>query len=792
MSRPSRIFVPAMILWAFSAGGTLDAATIVKANNTTSLSVGTSWVGGVAPGSTAVAQWNSTVTGSNATTLGGSLNVGEISILNPGGPVTINADGNTLGLTGISGTGIDMSSATQNLTLDCPVALGSSQTWNADNPVVGLGGSQTGASQALTVAGNISGGFGLTVTGNLLFLGANTYTGGTTVNNGVLEIDSDAQLGSVPTGPITNITLNGGQLYNNGTTGIDMVTLATNRTIYLGASGGYFRPGWPPNVPSGFTVNGQITGPGGLGVDWDSGFLILNGPNNYQGATTIGTTAANSYFISTEANPTLQLGNNNALPGSDLIFGSSANNNSATLDMHGFSATVRALSGGTNAIVDIVSSGGTSNLTVGNNNASSTFGGVIRNTTGGLSLTKIGSGTMTLTGANTYTGATTVQGGLLVLQGNSQSSSFTTASGGTLQIAGNTPNLFYGSVTAQTGGAVEYNSATINGGYLRGPGTHATLPGGTSTFNGVTSYASTNFQQNGPTTFTSFTNAGRLANNAPLTWDGGFNTSGGSLTVNNTVTVDNWENDGVVTVNSGGALNNCVNNLTSGGGSRIAVNPGGLLNANGDGSGSALDLNGALLVNNGTVTGTTNVYFGSLAQGSGTYGTVNVYNGGAFRPGNSPGAVTTGSVTWNSGGQYLMEINDATGTAGTNWNLWNINGSLALYAGTTPNSRFTLVLESGSDEDPGLAANFDDTNDYQWLIAQTSGGVSGFNAAEISIDTSAFANNVGGGRFSVSQQGDQVFLNYVVPEPGTLVLLGAAALGLIGHLARRWVVPKQR
>ncbi len=48
----------------------LDAATIVKANNTTSLATGASWLGGVAPASLDVAQWNSTVTGSNATTLG--------------------------------------------------------------------------------------------------------------------------------------------------------------------------------------------------------------------------------------------------------------------------------------------------------------------------------------------------------------------------------------------------------------------------------------------------------------------------------------------------------------------------------------------------------------------------------------------------------------------------------------------------------------------------------------------------------------------------------------------------
>ena len=62
-----------------------------------------------------------------------------------------------------------------------------------------------------------------------------------------------------------------------------------------------------------------------------------------------------------------------------------------------------------------MSSGGSSTLTVGNPNTSDpnptapsgTFGGVIQNATGStLSLTKIGPGTQTLSGANTYSGTT--------------------------------------------------------------------------------------------------------------------------------------------------------------------------------------------------------------------------------------------------------------------------------------------------------------------------------------------------------------------------------------------------
>jgi len=73
----------------------------------------------------------------------------------------------------------------------------------------------------------------------------------------------------------------------------------------------------------------------------------------------------------------------------------------------------------------------------------------------------------------------------------------------------------------------------------------------------------------------------------------------------------------------------------------------------------------ALLVNNGHISiGATNVNFGSLAKGSGVYGAVNVTDGGRFSPGNSPGSVTTGSTTWNSGGSYVVEIADALAGGG--------------------------------------------------------------------------------------------------------------------------------
>jgi autotransporter-associated beta strand protein len=63
--------------------------------------------------------------------------------------------------------------------------------------------------------------------------------------------------------------------------------------------------------------------------------------------------------------------------------------------------------------------GGTPVLTVGDNDQTSSFDGVIQNTAGTLALTKVGTGTLTLNGTNTYTGDTTVSGGELAVTGSS-------------------------------------------------------------------------------------------------------------------------------------------------------------------------------------------------------------------------------------------------------------------------------------------------------------------------------------------------------------------------------------
>jgi fibronectin-binding autotransporter adhesin len=111
---------------ALSAANSSRAANIIKADNADNLNLTTSWVGGVAPAATDVAVWDSTVTSGNTTLFGANASWLGLKIMNPGGPVQINA-GSTLTL---GASGIDMATASQNLSLSNAVTIGPrAQKW---------------------------------------------------------------------------------------------------------------------------------------------------------------------------------------------------------------------------------------------------------------------------------------------------------------------------------------------------------------------------------------------------------------------------------------------------------------------------------------------------------------------------------------------------------------------------------------------------------------------------------------------------------------------------------------
>lgn len=366
---------------------------------------------------------------------------------------------------------------------------------------------------------------------------------------------------------------------------------------------------------------------------------------------------------------------------------------------------------------------------------------------------------------------------------------------GTLDLEGGLVQLGFGSVTAGPQGEVEYsNGAAVVGGFLMGSGEHF-VGGGGASFVATTIDSGPTFLVGGPTSFTNVTNNGAITvqGGQTLNWNGGSNADSGSLTVGAgaTANVTSFTSSGVMTITGSGAVANSGTNLTLGGGSRTYVGskgaPSGTLSTV---AGTTIELNGGLLDNNGKVSGTLDVNYGSLAEGAGTYGVVNVNNGGAFHPGNSPGIATSSSATWGAGGAYQFSINSATGTAGTNWSLWNVTGNLNITAGTTPNSQFVIEIDSLlANDSAGALTDFNPTDPYTWLIAN-AGSITGFNAADFAFDTSGFANALDGGTFSLADGSTGINLMFtpksptITPEPSTLSLLVIGVLGLAIYLRR--------
>ena len=231
--------------------------------------------------------------------------------------------------------------------------------------------------------------------GTLTLLGNNSYTGTTTIDaSGVLRIGDGGTATSIASGSIID-----------------------NGSLLCDSSGT-------------LTVAGSISGAGSVTQE-GAGTLILTGVNTYTGNT----------FIS---EGTLQAGS----PTTEVLSPSSPVSvaDSATLDFTGGNETIASLSGA--GTITNSAPANTTILTVGGaGNLSSTFSGVIQDGAGIMALIKAGTGTLTLAGDNTFSGATAINSGSLFIAGADPDSSVTIF-GGTLASLGGTTPATVGSVTA--------------------------------------------------------------------------------------------------------------------------------------------------------------------------------------------------------------------------------------------------------------------------------------------------------------------------------------------------------
>lgn len=311
-----------------------------------------------------------------------------------------------------------------------------------------------------------------------------------------------------------------------------------------------------------------------------------------------------------------------------------------------------------------------------------------------------------------------------------------------------------------------------NGGYGGGSGgTQYTVSGNALTLNGTAATGSGVTNISGSTQ----TILMELTLGTPQT----FNAANGTLQFDNLIHLG--ANNLTVT----GASNTIINGSINGSGGLVKTGTGTLTLNNSNTFAGDLTINqGTVAVSNAdnsTGAGSTILNNGGRLLGGSNLSGVVVNSGGRIAPGNSPGTLNTGFATWNGGGVYEWEIDNATGTAGTNWDLWNINGNNQFTINATAGNQFVIDIP-----DPQTVANFDPLQSYSWEFATFNGAIQGAG-----FDPNAFNVLFGGpfagnGTFAVSQVGNGLFLNFTpnpVPEPATVMLIGAA--GAVWFAVRR-------
>jgi autotransporter-associated beta strand protein len=358
-------------------------ATSTSWNNTAggSWAVSSNWTGGVPNGIGASATLGTILAAPGTVSLGGSETVGSL-VFN-----------NTSGGAGNSYI-VAQTNLTDTLVIDNggPTGLGSITVSNGNQMIaapVGLNSNLSlavsNASNTLTVSGPISGGGTITdaSAGVVVFSGNNSYSGGTMLLSGTLDVGAGGTSGSLGTGNVTD----GGALVFN-------------------LSG-------PTTIANVITGGGSLTQAG-------TGTLTLTSSNGYTGTTNINA-------------GTLQYGTGvpGALNTGKVAFGGTG----GTLDINGNSVSLASITGSVGSI-DNVSAGGTATVTI-SNGSTNTFGGTINNTTGTVALVKSSGGILALTGSNAYSGGTTISAGAIKVSGSSAlgTGPVTVVSGSGLQLA---------------------------------------------------------------------------------------------------------------------------------------------------------------------------------------------------------------------------------------------------------------------------------------------------------------------------------------------------------------------
>ena len=719
----------------------------------------------------------STYTGATTVT-GGTLKAGIASVANVSGAFGLNSAvslSNTAGvILDITGFNTQIGSIATGGTTGGNVTLGTA--------TLSTGGNNTSTSYAGVISG--TGGslikFG---TGNQTLTNINTYTGGTTVNDaGTLT------LARVNAGNDGNGAIRGTLTINSG------ATVVASQLNQLGYSAGIETTALNIN---GGTFNNTSSGDQGWGttVNLTGGTLTTNGGTSSNTAT--------SLFV---------LGK--------YTGGAAAVNTFA-------SATTSTIGGRLNMDVSVPNEV----FTVADGAAATDLliSAAMTERNGAVGITKAGAGNMTLTGANTYTGTTTISAGILNIQSNTglgtTAGGTSVSNGATLQLQGNITvgaealSLNGGAASGQTGALVNVSGTNTYGGAITVVASSSISAASGSVLNltgGVIKNGTTATFNGGGTINVSGTGISGSAANSDLVVDG--------VTVNENVANDYngptfIRNAGVLNANVANALPTAngrtavtmddsgsgSSNLTLGASQSAALLTGAAtstiaLGSNtltvGASSGSTtfagiISGTGGNLIKDGastqvlsganTFSGTTTISNGTLevagASALGSTSGVSVNNGGTLLLNTTANSVNDGaSVGLNVGG--AIKIANTISGLTEQMGALTLSGNSTLDFGTggTSGAQDTLRFTLGSYALGLLTINGWDGTPYGGSFDHL---VFGSALSQTFLDNIAFSG-FGQGATQIALGGG-AFEIVPIPEPSTLI----GALGLFGMIGFR-------
>jgi fibronectin-binding autotransporter adhesin len=495
--------------------------------------------------------------------------------------------------------------------------------------------------------GSITGGGNLTVEAGTLQLNtSNTYSGGTTIStlitssaSAILVAENALALPSAVGADTVTVSGAGAKLDLNG----------FNQTVSLSDGGNSSGTVTSTTGAATLTINnntaaafsGTITGNLSLTEAGTNTFTLSNN-NTYSGLTTV--TSGTLIDAASGANDTA-FGNSSSSSGGLFLDPSTG---TATVDFNSPSPNIASLSSAGNGTSSVVL-GNSTTLTVTGANASNTFGGVV---SGGGGLTMNGSGgVLTLQGANSFTGATSITAGIINYQNATafgKNSAITVSSGGTAQVQGNIASTATTILTISGTGASGATGALEN---VSGTNS-ASMPivlGAPST---ISSDAGSLTLTGGVTGAFNLTLASQSSGNGALTFSTGSVNNGGTITNSGTAITGNLSSTGTGTALPGAVI------ITSAIGSNVTN-----IIENSATSDLLLGANNSSYTHNVTVTNGTVVLNGISASALGT-GTLVLSASGS----NNAGLVYAAGIAGTGTSQNLTFANPISVTgAGTNF-----------------------------------------------------------------------------------------------------------------------------